>query len=327
MASNRRFSVGRPAIWGVAAVLSVGLAVGAMVLKTGGIESGVKAAERTATSTVKRQIVPELTSTDVEEPFSEEVAADLQEVVAAEVLDEHTMTVRIWTVTGTMVYSSAGEPTGTHLGDGRAIRSAAEGETMSITPSSNGGDLEIFVPLRFDEDREPVAVVELVDAYEPIVASAGQPWSLVQTVAGALAAISILMTVVSFAFLRAGRFGKGEGMGFARGGGSVDDEKMRRMLVTRDEQVNQLRAQLKEQEAETVDRIRELEIQVRDAESRIRDAEARSVDPEALNETVQEANRRAQELLDRAVRAESELSAMREQLKEMPEGGSGASDE
>ncbi len=50
--------------------------------------------------------------------------------------------------------------------------------------------------------------------------AAGQPWNLVQSIAGGLAAISLVMTVVSLAFLRAGRFGKREGMGFARPGAS-----------------------------------------------------------------------------------------------------------
>src|SRR5918996_2692788 len=327
VASKMRLSVGRPAIGLVVAVLSIGLAVGAWFLKSSGLESGIRAAERSAAAVVKKQLDSELTASELQEPMSEEASEDLQPLVEEKILDEHTMTVRIWTPSGTLVYSSTGEPTGTHLGDGRSIRLASEGQTTSVPPSSEGGALEIYVPFRPGDGDDPVAVVEIADAFEPIVRAAGQPWGLVQSAGGGLGALSILMTGVSFAFIRAGRFGKREGMGFARQGGTVDDEKVRRMLGAKDEQLGQLRSQLKEREAETVERMRELEIQVREAEARARDAEARASDSSGSSEAIQEANRRAQELLDRAVRAESELSSLREQLKEMPAPASAEAEE
>src|SRR6185503_6266470 len=48
----------------------------------------------------------------------------------------------------------------------------------------------------------------------------------------------------------------------------------------------------------------------------------RSGDGSGLAEAAHEANRRAQEMLDRAVRAESELTTLREQLTQAPVGDS-----
>jgi hypothetical protein len=324
MVSKRRFSVGRPLVWVGIAVLSAGLAVGAWYLKSTGIEDGVKGANRVAASTVKKQLAPSLTTADIAEPMSEEASADLQRIVSARILDGYTSTVRIWATGGTLIYSSTGEPTGTQGGNERGIRLATDGEgkTTSIVPASELGVLDIYTPLRLGGSHESSAAVELVRSYTPIFEAAGQPWNLVQSIAGGLAAIALVMTVVSFAFRRAGRFGKREGMGFVRPGGSGDDEKLRRTIAARDEQLTQLRVQLMEQESENVERMRDLEMQLRETAARAMEAEARSGDSAGLSEAAQEANRRAQELLDRAVRAESELATLREKLTEAPVGDS-----
>ena len=117
MASKKQLSVGRPIMWIGIAVLSAGLAGGAWYLKSSGIESGVKAANRIAASAVKRELAPELTAADVREPMSEEAAEQLQQVVSARILNERITTLRIWTSTGTLVFSSTGEQTGTQGGN------------------------------------------------------------------------------------------------------------------------------------------------------------------------------------------------------------------
>ena len=215
MASKRQLSVGRPVMWVGIAVLSAGLAVGAWFLKTSGVEAGVKAANRHAASDVKKHLARNLTEADVREPMTEEESDALQRVVAGEILDEHTSTVRIWSPEGVMLYSSTGEATGGRGGNERGIRVATtgDGKTTSTVPASEGGDLDIYTPLRVGADDRPAAAVEVVESFAPIVEAAGQPWSLVQSGAGGLAAIALLMVVVSFAFLRAGRFGKREGWG------------------------------------------------------------------------------------------------------------------
>ena len=280
MASKKQLSVGRPIMWIGIAVLSAGLAGGAWYLKSSGIESGVKAANRIAASAVKRELAPELTAADVREPMSEEAAEQLQQVVSARILNERITTLRIWTSTGTLVFSSTGEQTGTQGGNERSIRLATtdEGKTTSLPPSTGGGLLDIYTPLRIEGQNQAAAAVELIQSYAPIVEAAGQPWSLVQSAAGGLAAIALVMTIVSFALMRAGRFGKQE-MGFARsGGGQVDDEKVRRLIGARDEQITQLREQIRENENETVERIRALEIQLREAAAKAVEAEARAAD-------------------------------------------------
>ena len=128
MASKRKFSVGRPIVWAGVLVLSGGLAVGAWFLKSTGLEDGVKAANRIAAATVKEDLAPSLKAPDVLEPMSEEGSADLQQVVETRILDEHTTTVRIWTPSGTLVYSSTGEQTGTRGGNDRGIQLATTSE-------------------------------------------------------------------------------------------------------------------------------------------------------------------------------------------------------
>ena len=301
-------------------MLSASLAVGAWFLKSSGVEAGVKDASRAAAATVKKHLAPALTATEVRAPMSEEEASGLQRIVGSRILDQDTTTVRIWTASGTLVYSSTGEPTGTRGGDDRGIRLATsgEGKTTSIVPASQLGVLDIYTPLRVGAGRDSEAAVEVVEEYAPIFEAAGQPWNLVQSIAGGLAAIALLLVIVSFALQRAaaGRETRRRVHSFRRV--RRRDEKLQRTIVARDEQLTQLRAQLKEQESETVERIRELEIQVRDAAARVVEAEARSGDTAGLAEAAQEANRRAQEQLDRAVRAEGELSALREHLKEAP---------
>ena len=321
--SKKQFSVGRPMMWVGVAVLSAGLAVGAWFLKSSGVETGVKSANKAAAASVKKHLVPSLDASDVREPMSEEASADLQEIVEDRILDEDTTTVRIWTASGTLVYSSTGEETGTRGGDERGIRLATsgEGKTTSIVPASQLGVLDVYTPLRVGAGRRSEAAVEVIDEFAPIFAAAGQPWNLVQSIAGGLAAIALLLAGISFALLRVGRVGTRDG-GFARPGSSADEEKLRRTIGARDEQLTQLRTQLREQETETVERIRELEIQLRDAAAKAIEAESRSGDTAGLSEAAQEANRRAQELLDRAVRAEGEVSALREQLKDAPVGDS-----
>ncbi len=63
--SKRQLSVGRPLVWVGIAVLSAGLAVGAWFLKSSGIEAGVKGANRVAASTVKKDLAPSLTASEV----------------------------------------------------------------------------------------------------------------------------------------------------------------------------------------------------------------------------------------------------------------------
>ena len=119
--SKRQLSVGRPLVWVGIAVLSAGLAAGAWFLKSSGIEAGVKGANRVAASTVKKDLAPSLTASEVREPMSEEASAELQRVVQARILDDNPgmRTIRIWTANGTLIYSSAGERTGTNGGDDR----------------------------------------------------------------------------------------------------------------------------------------------------------------------------------------------------------------
>ena len=150
MASNKQFSVGRPVIWIGVVVLSAGVAAGAWYLKSSGIETAVKAANKQAASTVKRELAPELTAADVREPMTEEASDALQEVVQEEILDEGISTVRIWTPDGTLVFSSTGEQTGTQGGNDRSIELATtdDGKTTSIEPATDGGLLDIYTPLR-----------------------------------------------------------------------------------------------------------------------------------------------------------------------------------
>ena len=179
MVSKRQLSVGRPLVWVGIAVLSAGLAVGAWFLKSSGIEAGVKGANKVAASTVKKDLAPSLTGSEVQEPMSEEASDELQRVVQARILDDNPglRTIRIWTANGTLIYSSAGERTGTRGGDDHGIRLATtdEGTTTSIVPASDLGDLDIYTPLRIGGGREPVAAVEVVQSYAPIFEAAGQP--------------------------------------------------------------------------------------------------------------------------------------------------------
>ena len=56
--SKKQFSVGRPMMWVGVAVLSAGLAVGAWFLKSSGVETGVKSANKAAAASVKKHLVP-----------------------------------------------------------------------------------------------------------------------------------------------------------------------------------------------------------------------------------------------------------------------------
>ena len=116
-------------------------------------------------------------------------------------------------------------------------------------------------------------------------------------------------------------------MGFARAGGTDGDEQLKRMVASRDEQLAQMRAKQLETEAETMERVRDLEAQLREASMRANEAETRTNEVPGAAGAALDANRRAQELLDRAVRAESELSALREQMKAAPASGSAEQDQ
>ena len=148
MASKRQLSVGRPVVWVGVAVLCAALAVGARFLKSTGIDERRKAAHRVAASTVKKHLAPRLSAADVREPMTEEESEDLQRIVASQILDERTSTVRIWNDEGTLVYASTGEPTGRTGGNERGIRLATtgEGKTTSVVPSTDLGVLEIYTP-------------------------------------------------------------------------------------------------------------------------------------------------------------------------------------
>ena len=91
MASKKQLSVGRPVVWVGVAVLCASLAAGAWFLKSSGVEKGVKAAQRVATSTVKKHLAPALSAAAVREPLSEADAADVQRI-AQTYLDPAKMT-------------------------------------------------------------------------------------------------------------------------------------------------------------------------------------------------------------------------------------------
>ena len=175
--SKRQFSVGRPLMWVGIAVVSAGLAVGAWFLKSTGVEAGVKGANRVAASTVKKQLAPSLTPSDVGEPMSEEASADLQRIVQARILDDQTTTVRIWAPSGTLIYSSTGESTGTQGGNENGINLATtgEGKTTSIVPASELGTLDIYTPLRLggrDPARSRVGALEYRESLPPSATNA-----------------------------------------------------------------------------------------------------------------------------------------------------------
>lgn len=265
MSPNRRPVAGSTGrlVWIVAAVVLV-LLIGLSFLMSSGARQDAEAeAELRAEAAVaglSTLLTPELVEGDILGSSHRDLLPSVQSGVMA---DERIVRVRIWKPGGDLIFSTAlRDEIETFVAvDNVQIRQAADGQTVSVVAGVTaaplagleGSDVDLFVtyvPLRFPNETEPPAVVEIDQEYAAVQEASDRLWRPVQ--------IGLFVALGGLAVL----FGMSQRRGRARASARYGSKPQR---VTRDER------NLRDAE----DRAIAAERAAREAERRLADAERR----------------------------------------------------
>jgi len=103
--------------------------------------------------------------------------------------------IRLWTVAGTLRYSSLkkdASPPVTGL-----LKASTKGMGHAAT-SVEGNVMTTYLPLHAGKDKEPFGAVEVQQSYSPVEAAAAKPWSTVRTGAEALGVLMLAALLLGF---------------------------------------------------------------------------------------------------------------------------------
>jgi hypothetical protein len=156
-----------------------------------------------------------LSPSQVSKPIVGEAAKNLRNGVGSKILsDSRVARIRIWSLDGTLVFSSdSGDKLGVARLDTQPFRSAVSGRIASVLttgPIPATGGLSglnerayvTFAPLRLENQARAAAVVEVDQRYASILAAANVLWRPVQLAVIVLMILSLMMLILS---LRGGR--------------------------------------------------------------------------------------------------------------------------
>jgi hypothetical protein len=179
-----------------------------------------QSAEATATSraqvAVQEELAPLLTSSDAAQPVTGERYQTLSALVTRRLLSTGPSDgVTIYSPDATIVFDVERGRVGEHATElrGRIERVLGQGRESVV----QGDAFHAFVPLRLKPEEDPLAVVDVMQPYEPLWSSASKPWRVAAIGFAALLLPAFGMLVLSFR----GAFGRstgGTGWGRAAGG-------------------------------------------------------------------------------------------------------------
>lgn len=159
-----------------------------------------------------------LSPSQVSKPIVGEAAKNLRNGVGSKILsDSRVARIRIWSLDGTLVFSSdSGDKLGVARLDTQPFRNAMSGRVASVTttgPMPATGGLSglnerayvTFAPLRLENQARAAAVVEVDQRYASILAAGNVLWRPVQLAVIVLMILSLSMLILSLR--RGGRIG------------------------------------------------------------------------------------------------------------------------
>ncbi|MGH2636187.1 MAG: hypothetical protein ACRDHU_08595, partial [Actinomycetota bacterium] len=196
MSPNRRSPAGSTGhlIWIVVAVVLV-LLIGLSFVMSSRARQDAETeaeerAERYAVSGLPSQVTPEAVEGDILGTAYRELLADMQSGIMS---DTRVLRIRIWRPDGDLIFSTEArdEVESFVAVDDAQIQLAADGQTTSVISEADpappagleGSDVDLFVtyvPLRFANETEPSAVVEITQAYAVVQDETNRIWRPVQ---------------------------------------------------------------------------------------------------------------------------------------------------
>jgi len=246
LTSSRMSRVG----WGLAIVALAGAMALSFVFAWSAVGDQQRGAQARAVGYTTKKPLSDLTATQVSKPIQGDAYKTLLNEVKDHVLnDDEVLRVRIFNLSGTLVFSTdAGDKIGVAQIGSPQFRTGSLGGVASVltepqTPVTSGlADSNerlyvTFAALRLESQPKAAAVVEVDHRYAAIKAAAYQLWRPVQLVIGVLILIALLMLVASFLAWRAAqRFEVPPEVvaqpapGFAQGGSSRAQKDLERRL-------------------------------------------------------------------------------------------------
>lgn len=161
-------------------------------------------AERLTSSVVAPGLTPELVTAEIEGTDYRDLLIRVQDEVLTQ---DGAVAVRIWTLDGELVFSSAGDVDRVVPRDQPQLEAAAEGETVWVIAEASAGSapglqqneelFETFVPLRLNDQPDPSAVVQIDRRYELIEDEATRVWRPVQV--GLVIGLGVVVVLLGLA--------------------------------------------------------------------------------------------------------------------------------
>jgi predicted nucleic acid-binding Zn-ribbon protein len=205
---------------------------------------------------------------------------------------------RLWTVGGTLRYSSLDKDASPPVME--LLKASTKGLGHAAT-SVQGNVMTTYVPLHEGKDKAPFGAVEIQQSYSPVEAAAAKPWSTVRTGAVALVVLMLIALLLGFVgglpWRRAAKAGsgfvsKGEGPDPLPAAANEEQARLRQEMAQADTErdaATQELAKLKDQVQATNQRagarIEELQGELERVNQKLKDAQvasataARSADP------------------------------------------------
>jgi len=311
MSSTRTFlssTTARLAWGGIVLALGLGLVLSFM-LAEGSVGNAESDAEAQAVDRVNETLFDTLAPEDLERKVAGELYRGVLTDVQAGILDEDATRVRIWSPDGLLVFSTeASDAAGEALaGENAQIDAALVGQTVSIptaetVPFADGlvGSSEqlfvTYVPLRLAGEPGVHGVVEVSQRYAAIETAASEMWGTVRVVLIVALGLAVVMFVVSLV-VRPRSKGSAEAAEAQPSGQGVEGQEAR-------ERASRTEAELRK----ALERAERAEAEARTATERLAEATARGREAET-DERLVELEHRATKAEKRAAAAEAALQA------------------
>lgn len=193
---------------------------------------------------------------------------------------------RLWTVRGTLRYSSLNKDASPPVMD--LLKASTKGLGHAAT-SVQGNVMTTYVPLHEGKDKAPFGAVEIQQSFSPVEAAAAKPWSTVRTGAVALGVLMLIALLLGFvgglpgrraAKAGAGFVSKGEGPDPLPAAANEEQQRLRQELTLADTERDAAAAELatmKEQVQANTQRagarIEELENELERVNQKLKDAQ------------------------------------------------------
>jgi chromosome segregation ATPase len=246
LTSSRMSRVG----WGLAIVALAGAMALSFVFAWSAVGDQQRGAQARAVGYTTKKPLSDLTASQVSKPIQGDAYKALLKEVKDHVLnDDEVLRVRIFNLSGTLVFSTdAGDKIGVAQIGSPQFRTGSLGGVASVltepqTPVTSGlADSNerlyvTFAALRLESQPKAAAVVEVDHRYAAIKAAAYQLWRPVQLVIGVLILVALLMLVASFLAWRAAQRFKvppevvgHPAPGFAQGGSTQLQKELEKRL-------------------------------------------------------------------------------------------------